>query len=82
MPAARGALWKKPHTVTTYGVICKPGMVGAARPDTRVRGVEGLWLTGDTIRARGIGIDKAARAGISTAEAPTPSTAPGPSACA
>ena len=69
MPAARGALWKKPHTVTTYGVICKPGMVGAARPDMRVRGVEGLWLTGDTIRARGIGIDKAARAGISTTEA-------------
>ena len=34
-----------------------------------MRGVEGLWLTGDTIRARGIGIDKAARAGISTAEA-------------
>lgn len=69
MPAARGALWKKPHTVTTYGVICKPGMVGAARPDARVRGVEGLWLTGDTVRARGIGVDKAARSGISTAEA-------------
>lgn len=69
MPAARGALWKKPHTVTTYGVVCKPGMVGAARPDTRVRGIEGLWLTGDTTRARGIGIDKAARAGITTAEA-------------
>lgn len=69
MPAAKRALWRKPHTVTTYGVICKPGMVGAARPDMRVRSVEGLWLTGDTIRARGIGIDKAARAGISTAEA-------------
>lgn len=69
MPAARGALWKKPHTVSTYGVICKPGMVGAARPDQRVRGVDGLWLTGDTVRARGIGVDKAARAGISTAEA-------------
>lgn len=69
MPAARGALWKKPHTVTTYGVVCKPGMVGAARPDARVRGVEGLWLTGDTVRARGIGVDKAARSGISTAEA-------------
>ena len=69
MPAARGALWTKPHTVTTYGVVCKPGMVGAMRPDTRVRGIEGLWLTGDTVRARGIGIDKAARAGISTVEA-------------
>ena len=69
MPAAKGALWKKPHVVNTYGVICKPGQVGAARPDTLVRGVDGLYLTGDTTRARGIGIDKAARSGITTAEA-------------
>jgi hypothetical protein len=69
LPAARGALWKKPHLVTTYGVICKPGQVGAMRPDTMVRGVDGLWLTGDTTRARGIGVDKAARAGITAAEA-------------
>jgi phytoene dehydrogenase-like protein len=69
LPAARGALWKKPHLVTTYGVICKPGMVGSARPDAMVRGVDGLWLTGDTTRARGIGVDKAARSGITTAEA-------------
>jgi phytoene dehydrogenase-like protein len=69
LPAAKVALWKKPHLVTTYGVICKPGQVGAARPDTMVRGVEGLWLTGDTTRARGIGVDKAARSGITTAEA-------------
>jgi hypothetical protein len=33
-----------------------------------VRGIEGLWLTGDTTRARGIGIDKAARSGITAAE--------------
>jgi hypothetical protein len=53
LPAARGALWKKPHLVTTYGVICKPGMVGASRPDAMVRGVDGLWVTGDTTpRAR------------------------------
>jgi phytoene dehydrogenase-like protein len=69
LPAARGALWKKPHLVTTYGVICKPGLVGATRPDTMVRGVDGLWLTGDTTRARGIGVDKAARSGLTTAEA-------------
>lgn len=69
LPAARGALWKKPHLVTTYGVICKPGQVGAARPDAVVRGIDGLYLTGDTTRARGIGIDKAARSGITTAEA-------------
>ena len=69
LPAARGALWKKPHLVTTYGVICKPGLVGAVRPDALVRGVEGLYLTGDTTRARGIGVDKAARSGITSAEA-------------
>ena len=33
---------------------------GPTRP---VRGIDGLWLTGDTTRARGIGIDKAARIG-------------------
>ena len=69
LPAARGALWKKRHLVTTYGVICKPGLVGAVRPDATVRGLDGLWLTGDTTRARGVGIDKAARSGITTAEA-------------
>jgi hypothetical protein len=68
LPAARGALWKKPHLVTTYGVINKPGLVGAVRPDAEVREIEGLWLTGDTTRSRGIGIDKAARSGITTAE--------------
>jgi phytoene dehydrogenase-like protein len=68
MPAAKGAIWKKQHLVTTYGVINKPGLVGAVRPDYEVREVDGLWLTGDTTRSRGIGIDKAARTGISTAE--------------
>jgi phytoene dehydrogenase-like protein len=69
MPAAKTTIWRKPHVVTTYGVVCKPGMVGSARPDVRVRGVDGLWLCGDTTRARGIGIDKAARSGITAAEA-------------
>ena len=68
LPAARGALWSKRHLVTTYGVVCKPGLVGPVRPDATVRGLEGLWLTGDTTRARGVGIDKAARSGITTAE--------------
>jgi phytoene dehydrogenase-like protein len=68
MPASKGALWKKPHLVTTYGVINKPGLVGAVRPDSEVREIEGLYLTGDTTRSRGIGIDKAARSGITTTE--------------
>ena len=69
LPAAKGALWTKKHLVTTYGVVNKPGLVGAVRPDARVREVDGLFLTGDTTRSRGIGIDKAARSGITTAEA-------------
>jgi phytoene dehydrogenase-like protein len=69
LPAARGALWRKPHLVTSYGVICRPGLVGAVRPDVRVREIDGLWLAGDTTRARGIGVDKAARSGITAAEA-------------
>lgn len=69
MPQAKGALWTKKHLVTTYGVINKPGLVGAVRPDTRVREIDGLFLTGDTVRSRGIGIDKAARTGITAAEA-------------
>ncbi|MEV5848559.1 FAD-dependent oxidoreductase [Streptomyces sp. NPDC051985] len=69
LPAARGALWTKKHLVTTYGVVNKPGLVGAVRPDTQVREIDGLFLTGDTVRSRGIGIDKAARSGITSAEA-------------
>jgi len=69
LPQARGALWTKKHPVTTYGVVNKPGLVGAVRPDARVREIDGLFLTGDTVRSRGIGIDKAARSGITTAEA-------------
>jgi len=68
LPAARRCLWRKPHLVTTYGVICKPGLVGAVRPDAMVRGIDGLWLAGDTTRARGVGVDKAARSGITVAE--------------
>jgi glycine/D-amino acid oxidase-like deaminating enzyme len=68
MPAAKSALWRKPHLVTTYGVVNKPGLVGAVRPDAEVREIDGLWLTGDTTRSRGIGIDKAARTGITAAE--------------
>lgn len=64
LPMARNALWTKPHLVTTYGVINKPGLVGAVRPDAVVRGVDGLFLAGDTTRSRGVGIDKAARTGI------------------
>ena len=69
LPAARGRAVEEAATSSRpTASICKPGLVGAVRPDATVRGVEGLWLTGDTTRARGVGIDKAARSGITTAE--------------
>lgn len=64
----RRATWKKAHLVSTFGVLCKPGMVGAVRPHHQVHAVDGLWLAGDWIRARGIGVDKAARSGLTAAE--------------
>jgi hypothetical protein len=66
MPQAKCVLWTKKHLV---GAINKPGLVGAVRPDTRVREIDGLFLTRDTVRSRGIGIDKATGSGITTAEA-------------
>ena len=60
MTGAAGRVAKR-----TYGVICRPGLVGAARPDA----VKGMYPTGDTTRARGIGVEKAARSGITSAEA-------------
>jgi phytoene dehydrogenase-like protein len=65
----KAVIWKKPHLVSTFGVLCKPGLVGAVRPANRVYAVDGLWLAGDSYRARGIGTDKAARSGLSAAEA-------------
>ncbi len=58
LPMAKHALWKRPHLVTTYGVVNKPGLVGAMRPDAVVPGLEGLVLAGDTTRARGVGIEQ------------------------
>lgn len=68
-PKMRSAvIWKKPHLVSTFGVVCKPGLVGAVRPANRVCTIEGLWFAGDSYRARGIGVDKAARSGLTAAE--------------
>jgi phytoene dehydrogenase-like protein len=64
----RALIWKKPHLVSTFGVLCKPGLVGATRPTNQVYSVDGLWLAGDSYRARGIGVDKAARSGLTAAE--------------
>ena len=70
LPQAKHALWKKPPPRDDLRRRSASRASSAPiRPDATVRGVEGLWLTGDTTRSRGVGIDKAARTGITAAEA-------------
>ncbi|GIK48308.1 MAG: hypothetical protein BroJett013_10050 [Alphaproteobacteria bacterium] len=61
-------IWKKRHKVLTYNVWQRPGLVGVYRPANKVPAVDGLWVAGDTYRSRMIGIDRAARSGITVAE--------------
>lgn len=58
VPNASKAVAKHYYTVNCY----------SNAEQTDVREIDGLWLTGDTTRSRGVGIDKAARAGITTTE--------------
>lgn len=66
----KNLLWKRRHVVANpaFGVIQKPGLVGVFRPDYTAPGVDGLYFASETFRSRGIGIDRAARAGLTCAE--------------
>lgn len=61
-------IWKKRHKVLTYNIWQRPGLVGVYRPANKVPAVDGLWVAGDTYRSRMIGIDRAARSGLTVAE--------------
>jgi len=52
----------------SFGVIQKPGLVGVYRPHWRAPNVEGLYFASETFRSRGIGVDRAARAGLTVVE--------------
>jgi hypothetical protein len=43
-------------------------MVGKYRPDYRAPNIDGLFFASETFRSRGIGVDRAARAGLTCAE--------------
>ena len=70
IPGLEAAFWRRRHLVfdPTYGVIQKPGLVGRYRPHWRPPGVEGLLFASETFRSRGIGVDRAARAGLTAVE--------------
>jgi phytoene dehydrogenase-like protein len=69
-PGLANPVWRRRHMVfePSFGVIQKPGLVGVFRPHWRAPNVEGLWFASETFRSRGIGVDRAARAGLVVAE--------------
>lgn len=69
-PGLRNAVFKRRHYVfdPSFGVIQKPGLVGQFRPHWRAPNVDGLYFASETFLSRGIGVDRAARAGLTVAE--------------
>jgi len=69
-PGLAKAVFKRRHYVCdpSFGVIQKPGLVGRFRPHWRAPNVDGLYFASETFLSRGIGVDRAARAGLTVAE--------------
>jgi phytoene dehydrogenase-like protein len=69
-PGLANPTWRRRHMVyePSFGVIQKPGLVGMYRPHFRAPNIEGLWFASETFRSRGIGVDRASRAGLTAAE--------------
>jgi phytoene dehydrogenase-like protein len=69
-PGLANPTWRRRHLVyePSFGVIQKPGLVGMYRPHFRAPNVDGLWFASETFRSRGIGVDRASRAGLTAAE--------------
>jgi phytoene dehydrogenase-like protein len=69
-PGLANPAFKRRHLVfdPSFGVIQKPGLVGQYRPHWRAPNVQGLYFASETFRSRGIGVDRAARAGLTVAE--------------
>jgi phytoene dehydrogenase-like protein len=69
-PGLQGTYWRRRHLVhdPSFGVIQKPGLVGTFRPHWRAPNVKGLYFASETFRSRGIGVDRAARAGLTVVE--------------
>jgi phytoene dehydrogenase-like protein len=69
-PGLAKPTWRRRHLVyePSFGVIQKPGLVGVFRPHWRAPNVDGLYFASETFRSRGIGVDRAARAGLTVVE--------------
>ena len=69
-PGLKASYWRRRHLVhdPSFGVIQKPALVGRFRPHWRAPNVDGLYFASETFRSRGIGVDRAARAGLTVVE--------------
>ena len=69
-PGLKETYWRRRHLVhdPSFGVIQKPGLVGKFRPHWKAPNVDGLYFASETFRSRGIGVDRAARAGLTVVE--------------
>lgn len=69
-PGLADPLFKRRHLVfdPSFGVIQKPGLVGQFRPNWKAPNVTGLYFASETFKSRGIGVDRAARAGLTCVE--------------
>ncbi len=52
----------------SFGVLQKPGLVGTFRPHWKAPNINGLYFASETFLSRGIGTDRAARAGLTCVE--------------
>jgi phytoene dehydrogenase-like protein len=67
-PVLRSSHFRVRQVITNFGTKARPGLVGAMRPHNVVPGIEGLFAGGDMFRGRSVGIDRAARSGLTCAE--------------
>jgi|YNPNPStandDraft_1061719.scaffolds.fasta_scaffold00099_10 phytoene dehydrogenase-like protein len=68
LPDLKGhTLWRSRH-LYNYNLASKPGFTGKGRLPNTIPGLEGLYLCGDGIQARGVGTDRAARGALKCAE--------------
>jgi phytoene dehydrogenase-like protein len=69
-PGLANPVWRRRHLVQepSFGVYQKPGLVGSYRPQWRAPNIPNLYFASETFKSRGIGVDRAARAGLTAAE--------------
>ncbi len=69
-PKLKQSIWKRWHVIhnPAFGLLGKPGLSGGNRPENKAPNIEGLYFAGDTVKSRGIGMDRSARSALTCVE--------------